>query len=366
MKMTNKVLLTTLLLALFAVQAAAQQLPEPKLTPTPSTEKQTQTVREGVTLHDKGDYDGAIRKYEEVLAENPANTLALYEMAYSYSAKKDYKKSNEVAYRGAQYKSEELPGFYLLIGNNLDILGETQKAIDVYKKGIKLNPEVALFHFNLAIAYKNANKLDDAKKSLKTALVHNPQHPGSHLVLASILFNTGYRTPSLFAAARFLTLEPSTERSAPALKILTDVLRGGAAPGKNPNEINISLDMNAKKDEGDFTSIDLVLGLSGALGMSEKNKDKTQAQLLVEQMDTFLAILGEQTAKKNQSTFVFQYYVPYFVEMKQRGHVEAFVYHALQSSGMPGVKDWINANSGRVMQFLVWSKNYQWPKDVKL
>jgi tetratricopeptide (TPR) repeat protein len=365
-KMTYKVLSTALLLALFAVQSAAQQLPDPKLTPTPSTEQQTRLVREGVGLHDKGDYDGAIRKYEEVLAENPDNTLALYEMAYSYSAKKDYKRSVEVASRGAQYKSEQLAGFYLIIGSMLDVMGETQKAIDAFKKGVKLFPEDALLHFNLAIAYRNANKLDEAKKSLKAALVHNPQHGSSHLVLASIFFNTGYRTPALFAAARFLTLEPSSDRSAPALRILTEVLRGGASPGKNPNEINISIDLNPKKDEGDFSSIDLVLGLSGALGQTEKDKGKSEAQLLVDQMETFLAILGEQTAKKNQSTFVYQYYVPYFVEMKQRGHVEAFVYNALQSSGMPGVKDWVSANSGRVMQFLVWSKGYRWPKDVKL
>ena len=26
----------------------------------------------------------------------------------------------------------------------------------------------------------------------------------------------------------------------------------------------------------------------------------------------------------------------------------------------------LDANSGRVMQFLIWSKNYQWPSDLKL
>ena len=81
-------------------------------------------------------------------------------------------------------------------------------------------------------------------------------------------------------------------------------------------------------------------------------------------METVLAVLAEQSGKK-QSTFVQQFYVPYFVELKQRGHVEAFVYHALQSSGLPGVREWTEANAGRVMQFLIWSKKYQWPADAK-
>src|SRR5687768_10719859 len=139
MKLRQAVLLSTIF-ALLCAAATARQLPDLKLEAAPSTEQQTLAVREGIALHDRGDFDGAIRKYEAVLAENPSNALALYEMSFAYSEKKDYKKALEVAYRGAQYKSEHLAGFYLLIGNNLDLLGEPDKAIEVYRKGIKLFP----------------------------------------------------------------------------------------------------------------------------------------------------------------------------------------------------------------------------------
>jgi tetratricopeptide (TPR) repeat protein len=364
---TLKAVTLTLLFALCSATAAAarQKLPEPKSTPVPSTDRQTSIIREGVSLHDRGDFDGAIRKYEEVLAENPSNTLALYEMSYAYSAKKDYKKSLEVAYGGAQYKSEELRGFYLLIGNDLDILGNTSEAIEVYKKGIKLFPNESLMHFNLAVAYKSAGKPDDARKSLKSALAVNPQHPGSHLLLASLFYGGGYKTPALLAAARFLTLESDTERAGVAVRILRGALGGGAKQGANPNEISITLDMNEKKDEGDFTSIDVVLGLTAAVSMSDKGK-KSDAERLASQMETVISILSEQNEKKKQATFVHRFYVPYFVEMKQKGHTEAFTYNALRGSGLPGVREWLEANSGRVMQFLIWSKNYQWPSDLKL
>ena len=362
---TRKALLLPLLLALCCAGAAARQLPEPKLTPQPPTEGQRAAVREGVALHDRGDYDGAIRRYEAVLAENPSNVVALYEMGYAYSAKKDYKKALEVALRGAQYQSDQLKGFYLLAGNNLDLLGEPEKAIEVYKKGVKLFPDDALLHFNLAITYKNRGKLDDARRSAKAAAAADPQHTSSHLLLAVLFYNGGYRTPALFAAARFLALEPTSPRSPAALKIVRDVLGGGATPGKGSNEINITLEANPKKDEGDFTVMDTVLGLSGALSLSEKEK-KTEAQRIVQQAETFFSVLAEQDEKKKQTSFVHQYYVPHFLEMKRRGHVEAFVYHMLQSGGGPEVREWLQANSGRVMQFLLWSKGYQWPAKVKM
>jgi tetratricopeptide (TPR) repeat protein len=357
-----------LALALLCAGAAArtpqQQLPEPKLAPSPSTDKQRSVIREGISLHDKGDYDGAVRKYEEVLTENPANTIALYEMGYSYSAKGDYRKSLEAAYKGAQYKSDQLRDFYLLIGNNLDLLGKADDAIDVFRRALKLYPDEALLHYNLAITYWHANKSDDAKKSLKSAVAANPAHAGSHLMLASVFFGGGYKTPALLASARFLTLEADSKRAPLGLRIFREVLGGGASQGAKPGEINVVVDVNAKKDEGDFTSVDTVLGLTAAAALSDKGK-KTEAERLVSQMETVVSILAEQSEKKSQGAFVYRYYVPYFVEMKSKGYTEAFAYNALRGSGLPGVSEWLGSNSGRVMQFLLWSKNYPWPSDSK-
>jgi tetratricopeptide (TPR) repeat protein len=365
MNARNFAALPLLLLLLCADAAALGQMPpEPKLTPVPSTEQQTAAVREGVVLHDRGDYEGAIRKYEAVLAENPANVLALYEMSFAYSAKKDHRKALELALRGAQYKSELLSGFYVLIGNTLDVLGEPGRAIEVYKKGIKLFPGEGQLHFNLGITYRKAGKVADARKSFKAAAAANPQHASSHLLLAAVLHEGGYRTPSLLAAARFLALEPSSQRSAVALKVLHDGLRGGASPGKNPNEINLTFEADPKKDEGDFSAVDMFIGLSAAAGLTEEGQKKTEAQRIVEQVGSLFTVLGEQDARKKQSSFAHRFYVPYFVEMKRKGHAEAFVYHALQSSGLPGVREWIDGNGGRVMQFLIWSKGYEWPSDV--
>jgi tetratricopeptide (TPR) repeat protein len=286
-------------------------------------------------------------------------------MSYSYSAKKDYRKSLEVAYRGAQYKSDELRGFYLLIGNDLDLLGNAAESVEVYKKALKVFPDEALLHFNLAVAYGNSGKNDEAKKSLKAAVSHDPLHPGSHLLLARVFYQTGYKTPALLAAARFLTLEADSKRAGLALRIVSEVLGGGATPGKKPNEVSIFMDVNTKKDEGDFATVEVLLGLSAATSLMDKEKKTTEAQRLVSQMEKVVSVLAEQSEKKSQGSFVQRYYVPYFAELKRRGHAEAFAYNALRGSGLPGVREWVESNSGRVMQFLIWSKGYEWPKDLK-
>lgn len=349
-------------LLLLLAQNAFAQLSAPKLTPAPSTASQTATLREGVALHEKGDFDAAIAKYQEVLKENPDNVLALYEMAYAYYAKKESAKALETAYSAARYKSEHLGATYTLIGNIIDIQGDSKKALEVYKAGLKLAPEDGRLHFNLAITQRATGKLEDARKSAKRAVVFTPEHRSSHLLLGSLFHNGHYKTPALLALLRFLTLEPGTERAQAALKLAHEVLRGGVSAGKNANEINLSLDLSAKKDEGDFDSINMMLGLSQVVSMTEKERDKPEAERLIGQVDTFLAVLSEMDSKKLQSNFTGKYYVPYFIELKRRNYVEPFIYYTHQRSTLPGVQEWLQKNGARVDEFLSWSKGYRWPR----
>jgi tetratricopeptide (TPR) repeat protein len=353
-------LAAALLVLLIAASVQGQKLSEPKLDPVPSTLTQDQLIKEGVVLHDRGDYDGAISRYEAVLKENPNNVLALYEMSFSYFQKKDYRKSIEVSYRLAQYKSDLLPRVYVQIGNSLDELSEPKKSIETYKSGIKLFPSDYLLHYNLAITYNKLGEVIEARNSLKKSATLNPQHGSSHLLLG-VLFDRGnYKTPALLAACRFLVLEPNTQRSDAALSLTRKIMQGGVSAGKNANEINIFFDPSAKKDEGDFGGIDLAISLTKAAEKTEKNQGKSAMQLLVGSFETVFAILGEQ--KGDSSKFTWKYYVPYFVELKKQGHVEAFVYFTNRRNGDPEVSEWLFRNQGKVQSFLAWSRGYSWPR----
>lgn len=341
---------------------AQGQVDPPKLEPVPSTGKQALLIREGVAQHDRGNYDAAIRMYEEALGENPSNVEALYELAFSYSMKKDYRKSLELAYRGAQYRSPMLGAFYMQIGNNLDELGEPKKSVEVYKAGIKLLPKMAMLHYNLAITYRNMGKVDDARKAVKQAIAINPDHPRSHALLSTLWHDGRYRTPALLAACRFLVLEPGSERASAMLQIVKEAMGAGVTAGANPNQITIVMDPSAKKDEGDFGAIDLALGLGKAASMTEKNKGKTQMQLLVGQFETFFAIMSELSEKADRSKFTWNFYAPYFAEIKQKNYLEPFVYYITQSDGNEETLKWLAGNKARVGDFLVWSKLYKWPQ----
>lgn len=364
--MLMKAILLTVVIASAAGFANAQS-DSPKLIPTPSTGQQTVMIQEAVAQHDRGNYDAAIKLYEEVLAENPNNVETLYELSFSLSQKNDHRRSLEVAYKGATYQSDLLGAFYLQIGNNLDILGQPKKSVEAYKAGIKLLPKMSMLHFNLAVTYRGMGKLEDARSALKRAIALNPDHAGSHALLSGMWKEGGYRVPALLAACRFLVLDGRSERAPAVLQSVKDGMAGTVTGtvslgGANPNQINLFIVRSGKKDEGDFGSLELVLSTTKAVSMTEENKGKTQAQLLVGQFETFFDIMSVPNAKADRSKFAWKYYVPYFNEMKQQKFVEPFVYYITQSDGNKETQKWLAANKARVGDFLAWSKSYTWPR----
>jgi len=359
----NKIIRAAFIIVfLLGLTAAAQKLEPPKLEPTPSTDSQKQLINEGISLHDAGDYAGAISRYEQVLNENPNNIEALYEMSYSYYVAKDYKNSIDVGYKAAQYKSPLLDATYVQIGSCYDESGDSKKAIEIYKAGIKLSPLSSLLQYNLAVTYLRTGQLEEAKAAAKKSAGLDPNHPSSQLLLSTLFDKGSYRIPSLLAAMRFLVLEPNSQRSDAALERVRRIMQAGVSPGKEGNNISIVVGTGQKKDEGDFESLELFMGLMKAANYVEKNKDKSEMQLLAGNFDSLFAFLSESSNKGDRSKFTWTYYLPYFLELKKQGHTEALAYFINQRSDMSQVNAWLQLHQNKVSDFLAWSRNYPWPK----
>ena len=356
--------LMAIILLLTSVGVAGQEIQPPTLTPATQTDKHRDQLREAIRLHDQRNYDGAIAGYLEILKENPDDISALYELGFSYFAKGEYQKSLDIANKGSRYKSDLLSRFYTLMGNDLDHLGQADKAMKVYKEGIKRFPGDVQLHYNLGIAQLGAKNADEAKKSFKNALLAGPDHPSSHLGLSQLYQNENNRIPAILAACRFLVLEPKTSRSAVMLKMIDQTMQSGVKAGSDPGNITVIMDTGGKTDEGDFNAAAAALSLI-AVGRhlkDGKDKNKSETRLLIDSLSTTMTILSESMSNKKSSGFAWDYYRPYFCEMADRKFVEPFCYYISQSAQSDEVDRWLTVNFERVRDFLAWSKSYQWAK----
>ncbi len=364
MRMLNACLFTLVLLASPALALA--QGP-PTRVPATTTTEQEALLRAGIDLHDKGEFDAAIAKYQDVLAKSPSNVTALFELAFSYLSKKDYDKSFATARTGAEYKSELLPMFYDLMASSLDSKGQAEQAVEIYRKGIALVPDASQLYYNMAVTYRESlNRPNDARLALQKAATLEPLHPGVQLLLGQVYQSSGYTGPAFLALSTFLVLDPGGAQALPGYGLWRAVLKGGvdpipdgavAAGAMRPTAPRVT-----KTDEGDFAALEAQLAPTHAAFTAKMDAGTPEIQALVAQVDQLIARLPAQPSGPAASSYVNRHYAPFFLELRRKGFVEPFVYWASQRAPVPMVGDWLRANETRVREFLTWAEAYSWPK----
>lgn len=344
------------------VAVYAQKIAKPTLSPKPPTETQKRTINEGIALHDAKKYDEAIAKYEQVLAENPDYTLAIYELGLTLYTKGDRIKAMETAHRGAKYKAEELPLFYGLMANLIDDVGKPEEALKIYRDAIKmigddkeLAHHLSSLYYNVGVTYSRMKKYDEARAELRKAVEYNPKYASPHYLLAVVYKGSKYDVPAMLAASRLLSLDLNSQRTKQSAAIIYEGLKP-ARKNAQTGEISINLDFLAPKDEGDFGMYEIILPTLSAVGEEKDGKKKTESEAFVDAFDTLASLLSED--KKLKSTFVGKNYVPFLADMKKQGHTKTFAYLILFLNGQPDGQKWLSENETKLEQFVNWAKAY--------
>ncbi|MGB5006502.1 MAG: tetratricopeptide repeat protein, partial [Ferruginibacter sp.] len=295
---------------------------------------------------------GAVGLYKKALKLNPGSAFANYELASSYFAMKDYRNaivySNRVIAANTDYADQA----YILKGSALDLSGKSPDAIKTYKEGLRKYPKNHLLYYNLALTSFNLKEFKDTDESLQKALKLNQSHASSHLLLGYSMVNQGKRVKAVLALYNFLLLEPKSNRTTAALKLLEDQLKNGA---KKENEKSVTITMPVKKEEDEFYTAELMLGLLESSKINEINKNKTAAEIFAENTNSFFTILGE--LKKDKKGFWWNFYVDYFYTLAANKHTEAFCYYITQSKDNKNA-EWLKENMAGIQAFSTWYTGY--------
>lgn len=353
--------------ALLFPASSAAQFKAPTRIAVASTPAQEATLRAGVELHDKKEFDAAIAKYQEVLKENADNVAALFEMAYSYLEKKDHAKSLEMARRGTEYTSDLLPMFYDLIASNYDAQGDQKQAVETYKQAIRVQPNSGALYYNLAITYRESLKDPKAaRQTLKDGARVDPRYAAIPVLLGQWFEAEGYRTQAFLALTTVMAIEPSMQAYALWRRVLKGPENPMAKGVMQDPDMRRSATQNMKPqppklDEGDFAAVDAQFAPTHQGMLDSMDDGTTEVEALIVQVDTLLEAIAKHPANPKQPSFVGQLYVPFVVALKQRNYVEPFVYWATQRAPVPGVREWLKANEARVREFREWAVTYAFP-----
>lgn len=124
-------------------------------------------LRKGFSLASKEENARAIIKYEKVLALDPANSNAYYNLALLYAKSDQPGKAIEIVDKAfsiieGNNENEDASDLYALKANCLSIMEQYDESLPLYQKSISIDPENANAHYNYGYANFQLNKWEDA------------------------------------------------------------------------------------------------------------------------------------------------------------------------------------------------------------
>jgi tetratricopeptide (TPR) repeat protein len=312
-----------------------------------------QRIQQAIALHDAGRYDEAIAIYKSVLADEPSNASAVYELALTYHAKQDFASCRALLEPRINQPTRTPASLYVVLGNCLDGAGESDKAIATYRKGLKLAPDDDQLLYNLGISLSSRGLNNEARELLKREVRLRPAHASGHLLLAKIFADQNFRAAAVAEYLRFLVLEPDTARSKPAAQTLLQLLNQGVEQ-KDAKKINVNIDPDSPKGEGDFSTFEMSMAIVSAGRFTEEDSKKSEFERTRSQVAATISILTELPATENNHTANVN--VPFFAKLAEEKLVDALAGLALSSLRLEGFDEWLKANRNEVVAVVTMAR----------
>ncbi len=189
------------------------------------------TFEEGVTASKAGNHDEAIAKFSHAAELNTTCGDCFYNLGFAYSQKKDYEKA-EAAYK----KTIELKPEYSDAYNGLANIYNAQRKFDLAAEASAKASELSSAlgapggtggnvnaMYNQGVILWNAGKIADAKKQFENVLKVDPNHAESHYQLAMALVNEGDLAQAASEFEAYLKLAPEGPNAATAKALVAQL-----------------------------------------------------------------------------------------------------------------------------------------------
>lgn len=313
-------------------------------------------VREGVELHDAGDYKGAMKKYKEVLKKEPNNLFALQEASNTALSLKEYKEC--IAYSNKLIVSDHAEATmrgYMNKGTAYDLMKDYKNSVEAYQEGIRKYPDEYLLYFNLGVTYLKAENLQKAKESLLESLYRNPEHASSNYMLGYADYLLQNRVRSMLALYYFLMLEPSSERSNFAFSILIEQMSKGV---EKENDQKININIASDRDTSDpFSNVDFFLSILAASTFTEENQSKSNFDKFYSYANGLATYISESSTKDGKHSPYVQLYVRFLSELKNKDLLKTYCYN-ISGHFFDESNKWLKNNDAEVSKLYNWFNDY--------
>jgi len=299
-----------------------------------------QQIKKAIDYHDDKEYAKADKLYAEVPKSDSLYHLALYERALTSYTRKNYDEAIAFCNEGLTLR-EGKANFYGLLGNIYDDKKMPQKAIDVFKEGLKQFPYNQQMYYNLAVVYAGIDSLNEAETNLIKSLKLDPFHYRSNYLLGQVNERKGKMVEALLCYYMAAVIKP---RQTEAIAQLMIYLNGES------KLISLASKYSGSDNEKlpHFEQLEDILNSKIALNP----KYKTKARINEVSVKQGQMLFDKLVYNPSVDNFYMNFYVPFFVNIRQKGNYEAFFYTIFSAYDGEQIQSWLKRKQRKQSKFI--------------
>lgn len=176
---------------------------------------------EAVKLEDQGKYEEAIKLLKEAQKLDPDFIDYPYELAYAYAAMEDYAKAIKTLEKLKDHQ-KIYDQVYQLLGNCYDMMGNSEKAIEVYDEGLERFPKSGKLFLEKGNVFWGKKEYSKALPFYEKGIAAEPTFPSNYYRATLLYCSSTEEVWGMIYGEIFMNLERNTGRTAEISKLLYD------------------------------------------------------------------------------------------------------------------------------------------------
>lgn len=314
-------------------------------------------AQEAIKLMDSGKIDESIKLLKEAQRLDPERFDYHYEMAYAYYAKADYKGAAKILEKNKSHENVTAT-LYQLLGNCYDILGDRDKAFEVYDAGLKTFPNAGMIYLEKGNMYLANKEYAKALPFYEKGIEVDPKFPSNYYRATLIYCNSTEEVWGMIYGEIFINLERNTARTSEISQLLFDTYK---------SEIKLTSDSSFSVSFCANATISLD-------NLNDPSNFKLPYGMMVYEPTLMFSMLSVKSINLEslnsiRSTFIDNYFkngndvrypnvlFSYQKQVKDAGHIEAYNYWVLLRGDENGFTKWHEENKQKWDDFIDWFTN---------
>ncbi|MES2255721.1 MAG: tetratricopeptide repeat protein [Pseudomonadota bacterium] len=169
-------------------------------------------LKDAFALHTKGKFAEAERAYADVLRREPGNFQALHLCGVLALQRGQTQRAVELLRESLKLEPRQ-PLAYRDLGNGLQQIERFAEALDSYDKALALKPDLADIHNNRAIALASLGRREEALESYGRAVALKPDYAQAYNNRGTVLLDLGRAGEALADFNQAIALDPNYARA---------------------------------------------------------------------------------------------------------------------------------------------------------